>query len=478
MKFGVREICDVVFKAAANGQKLGRKTFDKYQPVFMIDTAKTSNMEQASTTVYAQGGRGNARLIAWEGEKTLTFTVEDALISPMGLAVLTGAGLIDAKNQEQAIVHATVQTSIKNGENNKKVATITLEDLQEETGLSTATKFTICKDIGGYATTFANTGANSGFYMLDLESAAAGELIIEKGAGTDSVDIEVKATDGNAPSENEVVILDFYLYMTNSVTTVEILPESFGGYFYVEAQTLFRDESTGKDMAANLTFPKVKIQSAFTFTMASSGDPSTFTFTMDAFPGYAINRPKKKTMCDMQIIFHEEDNDDKVDQCDEEWTDTPSFHKADNRIDISDSTTVPTNHIPAGFPDAVGYQQNQSATTVTVNQDTINVGFDIADLAEWTSTDPDQALLGDIPWIALDIDTGVDDITKLTFNGTNIPEDEVTGAAAWGLGAGHLILWVNASDTARYSGDGRKITLAGNAQHPEIEAKDIYIKFA
>ena len=33
MKFGVREIVDVVFKATANNQKIGTKTFQKYQPV-------------------------------------------------------------------------------------------------------------------------------------------------------------------------------------------------------------------------------------------------------------------------------------------------------------------------------------------------------------------------------------------------------------------------------------------------------------
>ena len=55
MRFGAREICDVTFKAAASDQKVGSKVFKKYQPVFMIDTARTSNFEQASTTVYAQG---------------------------------------------------------------------------------------------------------------------------------------------------------------------------------------------------------------------------------------------------------------------------------------------------------------------------------------------------------------------------------------------------------------------------------------
>lgn len=66
MKFGVREICDVVFKAKADTM-IGNKLFKKGQPVLYIDTAKTSTMEGAATTVYATGGRGNTNLIAWEG---------------------------------------------------------------------------------------------------------------------------------------------------------------------------------------------------------------------------------------------------------------------------------------------------------------------------------------------------------------------------------------------------------------------------
>ena len=87
MRFGVREICDVVLRAKAR-QQVGNKIFYKNEPVLYFDTLKTSSMEGASTTVYAQGGRGNARLIAWEGERTVTFTMEDALISAEGFMIL------------------------------------------------------------------------------------------------------------------------------------------------------------------------------------------------------------------------------------------------------------------------------------------------------------------------------------------------------------------------------------------------------
>jgi hypothetical protein len=110
MKFGVREICDVVLKAKAN-QIVGNKKFYKGEPVIYFDTLKTSSMEGAATTVYAQGGRGNARLAAWEGERTITFTMEDALISPAGFMILSGAGLIEATESKPIQVHFAETTA-------------------------------------------------------------------------------------------------------------------------------------------------------------------------------------------------------------------------------------------------------------------------------------------------------------------------------------------------------------------------------
>lgn len=54
MKFGSREICDVVFRAKST-MKIGSKTFYAGQPVLLIDTAKTSTLEGDSETTYATG---------------------------------------------------------------------------------------------------------------------------------------------------------------------------------------------------------------------------------------------------------------------------------------------------------------------------------------------------------------------------------------------------------------------------------------
>lgn len=309
MKFGVREIVDVVFKAAADNQRIGDRTFKKYQPVFKIDTAQTSSLEQSTTTVYAQGGKGYARLIAWEGEKQMTFTVTDALMSPMGLAVLTGAGLIKPKESNIAHVHMTIDKNVDaSGQ-----ATVTLEDLREETGLQNITKFTVCNlaDMQAFATRLDGSGAGIDWYdnveMSGEPDAVADYYYVD---ATHDLTFTIK-DNATTPAlvKNCTVQLDFYLVMNNpnAITEVDIAPENFGGYFYVEAQTLFRREDTGLDMAAEIIIPKAKVQSNFTFTMAASGDPSTFDFVMDAFPGYTRFDRTKKLMCKIQILGSDND---------------------------------------------------------------------------------------------------------------------------------------------------------------------------
>ena len=302
MKFGVREICDVTFKAAAQNQIVGSKTFKKYQPVFTIDTAQTSNMEQASTTVYAQGGRGYNRLIAWEGEKTLTFTVTDALMSPMGLAVLTSAGLINAAEATPVHVHATIDAAVTAGESSGGTAEISYAELADEIGVRDGSSIKVCADSNTKIYGTLLDGSGYGFKWFD-------DISITTPTVTTGTDVYEVAKDDklvlsitNTEKVSGTVKFDFYVVMQSAATEITIEPGDFGGYFYVEADTLFRREDDGQDMAATLTFPRVKVQSAFTFTMAASGDPSTFDFTMDAFPGYTQFDQTKKVCVTMAIV--------------------------------------------------------------------------------------------------------------------------------------------------------------------------------
>ena len=284
MKFGVREICDVVLKAKAN-QKVGNKIFYKNEPVIYFDTLKTSSMEGAATTVYAQGGRGNSRLVAWEGERTVTFTMEDALISPAGFMILSGAGLTEASEETTIKQHTTEQTDAVVVEENGTVK-ITLAEAP-----------------------YTKAGEDFIYVMLMNNGEVTSEPFIP-----DSVDgkvLTLKTTDdlvaGKAKAWKEgfttgaVVLVDYYVERKSGAQQIDITPDKFGGNYYLEASTLFRD-TNGVDMPAEFIIPNCKIQSNFTFTMASSGDPSTFTFTMDAFPDYTRFDNTKKVLAAIQII--------------------------------------------------------------------------------------------------------------------------------------------------------------------------------
>jgi hypothetical protein len=269
MKFGVREICNVVFKAKAD-VKIGGISFPKNSPVLYIDSAKTSTIEGAATTVYAQGGRGNTRLIAWEGEKTLTFTVEDALLSPMGFAILSGAGLLKGNDKDKKEIHVHMTTMAQANNDGSIDLTDALETEEE-----------VCADAPIYVLPVDADGSLNG---APVTGTADGKTITATG---------VKGA----------CFVDYYVTKTSDqVSELQIDAENFAGYYYVEASTLFRRQDNGRDMPAEITFPNVKIQSNFTFNMASTGDPSTFTFTMDALPGYTQFEPTRKVLCAIQII--------------------------------------------------------------------------------------------------------------------------------------------------------------------------------
>ena len=281
MKFGIREICDVVLRAK-DDVKIGNQTFKADEPVIYFDSAKTSSVEGAATTVYATGGRGNSRLIAWEGEKTVTFTMEDALLSPLGFSILSGAGLIDASMSDPIYVHTTLKTraTVSSG----KQISINLK-----TAMGDNLKSTQGQEI-----------ADKPAYAFIMEK---GEIKTRLEAATPSSGTVVFTVDEPYQENDEVTVLvDFYVKASSGAYEMDITPDKFGGYYYLEASTLFRRQDTGKDMAATFIIPKVKIQSNFTFSMASSGDPSTFTFTMDAFPDYTKFDKTKEVLFVLQII--------------------------------------------------------------------------------------------------------------------------------------------------------------------------------
>lgn len=295
---------------------VGSKTFYKNEPVLYFDSLTTSSLEGAATTVYATGGRGNARLLAWEGERTLTFNFTDALISPESFAVLSGANVIDAKDQPM-YVHTTsravVQTS---GSGDSAIAYIDVPGLASWSHLGEVS--TSEKTTPGTKTTPVQIGkdlynAGADIFIMSVSGNEMSEPAIPYDKG-----VKVYVDNGKeftriecyAYAVGTTVLVDYYVKQTAG-KQIEITPDKFGGYFYLEASTLFRDEDTGNDLPTEFVIPRCKVQSNFTFTMAATGDPSTFDFVLDAFPDYSKFDTTKKVLAILHVI---EDVEDEVDE--------------------------------------------------------------------------------------------------------------------------------------------------------------------
>lgn len=321
MRFGVREICDVVLKAKT-AMKVGNRVFYKNEPVCYFDSLKTSSLESQANAVYATGGRGNARLIAWEGERTVTFTMEDALISPISFSILSGAGVIDASADAPLYMHTTEQTdkvfvNVPEGEN-QPATSVSIELSQEP-----FVRGGIYKDSDGNITynPVGPSDKEDFIYVMLLDDR--GEVISEPYIASEVwaqndnkhvITIYAQETAQGGRSDVDhlrknnlsnfyngcPVLVDYYVKKTGATKQINISPETFGGNFYLEASTLFRT-TQGIDVPAEFVIPNCKIQSNFTFTMAATGDPSTFTFTMDAFPDYTRWDKTKKVFA--SIIF-------------------------------------------------------------------------------------------------------------------------------------------------------------------------------
>ena len=267
--------------------------------------------------------------------RTVTFTMEDALISPIGLQILTGAGLIQGEEGVRSIkVHTTETTD----------AFIYTADavtvlLSKKPYVPESYRRQLTSKTEGNATTYSfstdnNTkGGNDIRYKEDfiyVMPMQNGEILSEPyipSEGTEYNSSQKKWQDPkDAFSETtlgsqtvyeititndyndltkfngaDAVLVDYYVEYFDDAWQIDIEPQMFGGNFYVEAETLFRD-TNGVDSPAEFVIPNCKVQSNFTFSMAASGDPSTFTFTVDAFPDYTRWDKTKKVLASLQVI--------------------------------------------------------------------------------------------------------------------------------------------------------------------------------
>ena len=220
----------------------------------------------------------------------MTFSFEEALLSPLGLSILLSANLTST---EDYFHHVVIKTRAYKDTDDSNAIKITVADEVAEIGGDGAKLINPAQPASD-----AEKAATVFVYKMDETGSEMESLV-------DAVTFDESAAAGNVLEAVGLVEGAYYTvdgYIKVGGTTLTITPDKFSDYFYIEAETLFRRESDGVDKAAQIVIPKGKVTSNFTITMANSGDPSTFTFSVEAMPDYVKFDKTKKVLCAINVI--------------------------------------------------------------------------------------------------------------------------------------------------------------------------------
>ena len=206
----------------------------------------------------------NPKRIMWESDKEIMYNMEDALISPTALAMLTGTeiatGSVIQVHKKQAIPKSAIDSATKQ---------VTLEETPTS---AEGYPMFVFHSVEGF----------------DVGNEIDGSIEYDEGY---SIAANV-ITFGNDTYDaiNDYVIVDYYYDSEATADRIIIEAGNFPGYYKLEADTLWRRERDGLDLPAKFTMPRIKVASNFTIENASSGDPSTFNFEAEVFPAGANNQ--------------------------------------------------------------------------------------------------------------------------------------------------------------------------------------------
>ena len=88
---------------------------------------------------------------------------------------------------------------------------------------------------------------------------------------------------------------------------------------------------------------------------------------------------------------------------------------------------------------------NKEKASVSLEDGVVTVTVDVDELTESASSEPSQ---GTHKWLALEIGTGINDITEVKYNGSALTDQDVSDAQATGCATGSFVLYIKTEEVA------------------------------
>lgn len=241
-KFGAKEVMDVILYDMSTNK-----------PVIFFDTLKTSSIEVTTEKVYARGGRGNAKLITWELNKEAKLNIEDALLSPKSLELISGVATTTGKQtvyMRQATEYdATGATPVDKGE------------------------------------LFPLSASSSGVINLAYTpKESATSILVYKvdddcGAPLDMANAQLTGKTLTVPAAANEKVIVYYTFDSAETTETYIIDAThFSGTYKLVGNTVIRNRKTGKDEAFQVVIPNLKWSSNLNLDFSAEGDPQPTSF--------------------------------------------------------------------------------------------------------------------------------------------------------------------------------------------------------
>lgn len=236
-----REVCDLIFLDYATKV-----------PVLNVDYANTTTSEVTGETVYAHGGRGHAKKVAFYGEKGGTIGF-DAQIQPFKLYSIMSGGAITtaAKYLKRKVLTSTSKV-------------ITIPDAEVVAG--TVNVFNPSDDCG-----------------TPISVTVSGT----------TVTLPAASTDGE-------FIVYYFVNKTSGVQKISIKDTTFPSMLTAQMSTIDKSEDD-EILPYKMYVYKIAPQNNFSLSFSNSGDPATLSFKAD------ILTDEDGNMLDMILLDDEAD---------------------------------------------------------------------------------------------------------------------------------------------------------------------------
>ncbi|MVP00805.1 hypothetical protein [Paenibacillus lutrae] len=252
-RYGSREIMDLqIFN------------YGTKKPIMTMDYATSAQTENTAETVYARGGAGNPKRIAWHGNKETKVTIETQIFTMQQLALLAGEDIVSGSHEVY------------------KREVVTVED--DGTG---KLQLKLSKPPVG--------GKN------DVAVFETVNGILGHGQDVDSITGNIVKLAASATAAVGAEVDVYYRQAAADAHKLSFTAKGFPPYVFLVGDTVFADETSGDFVSAQMQYYKAKLQPNFTIKHSPTGDPSSLSLVFDVFPD-KVNGVE--TLYDM--ILHED----------------------------------------------------------------------------------------------------------------------------------------------------------------------------